>query len=354
MTAVKAQDVVSKLKLRIFTAVDIDQHHWDTWNQVLMPTINKALRGFYKKYPESVEISLESVGESVHSTRPTILVVCTSVGKVRKILQKHFVYDSATYGLLVCRGRLFRSRKPSTRRSAAGTPAMDFQTPENPDYQPRPLNGASIGAYVDGQHLPPVSFGGLVIVGNKQYGLTVHHMLDDPEIQSYVPPLSQSTHQHDSSYIEPPKFENLDEEDGYAISEHGSDYSETTSDSDVYSEDDNDDQVHASEVGDIEGVFKDCGDGYAITQPALDDVDEAFYANEDTMDEDHLETYKLGEIFASSGIRRRYQDGIAHEIDWALFEFEEKREPIANYIKGGEQHCRRKERYPVEIAHGQA
>lgn len=337
-----------KATLRLFPAVEMEQYHWDVWNKVLMPAINKALRGFYRKYPESVEISLERIGETAYSTKPTILIVCTSVGKVRSILKKHFSYDSSIYGLMVCRGKVFRSRKNQSRRSAASDAAGYLQTPENPSYQERPLNGASIGAYVEGQHLPPVSFGGLVMVGNKPYGLTVHHMLDDPAVQDQFTMLQEPETKFDIPPLDS-EDEPRSDEDGYAVSEHGSDYSEASSDGD-YSDADDEDVFQAQDAGDIEGIPEGCGAGYGITQPALDDVDEGFYPDEETVDQDHLDTYGLGEIYASSGIRRRNQDGIAHEIDWALFEFDEQRRPSSNYIKGGEQHCHAREMYPVEIA----
>jgi len=41
---------------------------------------------------------------------------------------------------------------------------------------------------------------------------------------------------------------------------------------------------------------------------------------------------------------------MAHEIDWALFEFSEERQPPRNFIQGGENHCSAVLRYPVEIA----
>ena len=48
----------------------------------------------------------------------------------------------------------------------------------NPDYQEKPLCGASIGAFRDEEHLPPVSFGGIVVVDGVSYGMSVHHMLE--------------------------------------------------------------------------------------------------------------------------------------------------------------------------------
>ena len=68
-------------------------------------------------------------------------------------------------------------------------------------------------------------------------------------------------------------------------------------------------------------------------------------------DEDHLYSFHLGEIYASSGIRRRTENEMVHEIDWALFEFQEHRLPITNHIKNGSRHCSQKEgRYPLAVA----
>jgi hypothetical protein len=70
-----------------------------------------------------------------------------------------------------------------------------------------------------------------------------------------------------------------------------------------------------------------------VTQPALDDVEEDFYPCEETKDEDHIDSYRLGEVYASSGIRRRHEsNGLVHEIDWALFEFEGERFPDLNHV----------------------
>lgn len=320
-----------------------------------MPKINHALRGFYRKYPESVEISLESVGETVQKTKPTILVVCTSVGKVRSILKRSFEYDSETYGLLVCRGKILRSRKQTTKRSMAD-PEHIITKPVNPHYQERPSNGASIGAFVEGRHLPPVSFGGLIMIDDKPYGLTVHHMLDDPEdvieniTSSESPgPLRSSDTVHQLSELTLQDFESSIEEEeyGYAISETGSD---TYSESSVESDYSLDDQEGEKEPGDIEGIPQGCGEGYAVTQPALDDVEDEFLPEEDNRDEDHLDSFKLGEIYASSGIRRRIEQGVTHEIDWAVFEFQEDRLPARNNIKDGDKFCKAQSPYPVKIA----
>ena len=87
-----------------------------------------------------------------------------------------------------------------------------------------------------------------------------------------------------------------------------------------------------------------------ITQPAIDDVDADFYPSQETKDEDHLDSFQLGEVYASSGIRRRTENDIVHEIDWALFEFEEHRIPESNHIENGQRFCPVKEAYPVTVA----
>jgi len=49
----------------------------------------------------------------------------------------------------------------------------------NPYHQQKPLCGASIGAF-NGEHLPPVSYGGVVLVDDEPLGMSVHHLLDAP------------------------------------------------------------------------------------------------------------------------------------------------------------------------------
>lgn len=327
-----------------------------------MPHINHVLRNFYKKYPESVEISLESIGESPTTTKPTILVICTSVNKVRSILKKSLVYDKSTYGLKVCRGKVVRSRKHGPKRSMADE--LGNMKAANGDHQDRPMNGASIGAYVGERHLPPVSFGGLIMVDNKPYGMTVHHMLDDPsdgeeEEEETPAPIHRSSAYSselpDLTLSESSVFDSGDEEYMYTLSDYESDFSEGEQESDDEIEEDEeyDDTLSDDymEPGDVKGIPQGCGEEYLITQPAIDDVSEDFFPNEETRDEDHLDSFQLGEVYASSGIRRRTENGTVHEIDWALFEFSEERCPQENHIKNGDRFCHRKpSEYPRAVA----
>ncbi|KAK3302791.1 uncharacterized protein B0T15DRAFT_403550 [Chaetomium strumarium] len=339
-------------KMRLYPHIPLSPEIVEKWDTVFMPQINSALRHFYRKNPESVEISLESIGESPHKTRPTVLVVCTSVQKVKAILKKKLgnnLFDgTAGVGLKVCQGRVLRSRKEPASRSMAKSAddGREEVVAANPDYQERPKNGASIGAWIGDRHLPPVSLGGLIMVDDRQYGMTVHHMLDDPDqvvaagnegaprsMARGVPDLAawyaqqqqQSESDPDSSGTEDYACEFTDS-DSDTLSESAitSDYSEE--------EEEEDEDEQYTEPGDIPGIEPGCGDGYIITQPALDDVPDGFYPSAETQDEDHLDTYTVGEVYASSGIRRRTENGLLHEIDWALFEFSEDRLPEGNLI----------------------
>ena len=306
-----------------------------------MPHINHVLRGFYRKHPESVEISLESIGDSSTRTKPTILVICTSVNKVRSILRKSLVYDKATYGLKVCRGKVVRSRKQDTKRSMANDEEIQAL---NTAHQDRPSHGASIGAYVGEKHLPPVSFGGTILVDDKPYGMTVHHMLEDPSDSSDLEDEpTDSVHRSsaipaDVSSLEVPRLTHRtsnsslsgDELYSYPLSE--TDTSSFVSDSETYSDVDVEPEELSVEPGEKPGVASDeiAPDDYLVTQPALDDIPSDFYPSDEARDEEHLDSCTLGSVYCSSGIRRRASSTssrIMHEIDWALFDFLPERLP---------------------------
>jgi hypothetical protein len=282
-------------KIKLYPNVPLPPDAVDKWNTILMPQINHALRHFYRKHPESVEISLESVGPNPAATQPTVLVVCSSVGKVRAILKKRvgeLFGDSTGFALKVCRGHVLRSRRSSNgvMRSMAKFDEDHEASAVNPHHQERPSNGASIGAWIGDRHLPPVSFGGLVVVDDKVYGMTVHHMLDDPERDFGIKETARSSaipgREWYTQSVAPSSTD--DDEFAYDLSDTES---EAYSDSDITSdwgEDEEDD--YEFEQGDIPGIEPGCGDGYIVTQPALDDVEEGFYPSPETEDEDHLDT----------------------------------------------------------------
>ena len=331
-------------KMRLYPNVQLPPDAVDKWNTILMPQINHALRHFYRKHPESVEISLESIGPSPQKTQPTVLVVCTSVGKVRAILKKRLgdLFDGTTgFGLKVCRGQVSRSRRqPSSvirsmaRRSQAHDGGDDEIDPINGEYQKQPKNGASIGAWIGDRHLPPVSLGGLILVDNKPYGMTVHHMLDDPDQEvKQEDTMRSSAIPGRDWYAESVEESSVGDDFAYEFSDEESEaYSDSDITSDYDDDEDEEDEEDHFEPGDIVGIEPDCGDGYIVTQPALDDVEEGFYPCPETEDEDHLDTYRLGNVYASSGIRRKQAHGLIHEVDWALLQFDGDRRPSDNSV----------------------
>ena len=351
----------AKPKLRTYPSIRISPEHLYVWHTDLIPHINQALRGFYKKYPESVEISLESIGESPATAKPTILVICTTVHVVRNILKQSLVYDKSCFGLKVCRGKVVRSRKRGVRRSMANELGDNIK-PANGNHQERPSNGASIGAYVGERHLPPVSFGGLIMVDDKPYGMTVHHMLDDPddndedeELDTQEPILRSSAYSRDMpdlTHSESSVYSS-DEDYMYDLTDYESDFSDDNDRAESALGDEDEDETESDdgyEPGDIEGIPQGCGEEYLITQPAIDDVDNAFYPIEEMRDQDHLDSCSLGEVYASSGIRRRVENGTIHEIDWALFEFNAERCPEKNLLTTSKRFCLEADQYPVAVA----
>lgn len=273
----------SKPKLRLYPQVPLSTEVIEQWHNILMPQINMALRHFYRKYPESVEISIESIGESPQKTQPTVLVVCTSVRLVRGILKKKLgiLFDGTMgIGLKVCHGSMVLSRKgPTTSKTESrdsdnredydneSEDDADDDEAANPDYQEVPQNGASIGTWIGDKHLPPVSFGGLVVVDDKPYGMTVHHMLDDPEQAMHSVQSDQVAKRADA----PPRSsaaaeqmmhlqegESSAEDSGYDFSDSESELSLTDITSD---EEEEDDEEEFTEPGDIPGVEPGCGDG---------------------------------------------------------------------------------------------
>lgn len=88
-------------------------------------------------------------------------------------------------------------------------------------------------------------------------------------------------------------------------------------------------------TGDIPGIAPGEGKDIIITQPAIDDVDDDFFPNEETAEIDHLDKHRLGYLHASSGIRRVKRNGVLHEVDWALIKIDPDRLQLYNVVQGG-------------------
>jgi hypothetical protein len=356
-----------KSKREEFPDVKLPQDILDHWQSTMCVQIQNLVERALRGLPEASSIRLCPYGESRETARPTLIVGCTSTSKVKHALKRYLKYDTNVYDVRVKKESIRRCRRSRRERAASAVSeteihrsmAASWRDPTveravNPDYQERPLCGASIGAFRYDEHLPPVSFGGVVLVDGKPYGMSVHHMLEPEDVS---------------------EDENLDDGD-----EGADDESETSSlGSSEGSEEDDQSTVrppsaHSSdedpaplcdEFGDCPGVLPGDMEEIAITQPALDDaIDLDLHAEDDDdddddddeeaadsgIDEDHLLSYRLGQIHASSGLKRTAKSheggfksisqSLPQEIDWALFELVPPRVHPFNVIKGGRRYCR--------------
>ncbi|KAL8730145.1 MAG: hypothetical protein Q9166_004228 [cf. Caloplaca sp. 2 TL-2023] len=338
------------------------------WQNILEPKLNRMFSRIIDRW-ESYSIELLMAGETPELARPTIYMVCASVEKARKVLQ-YVNQDQGLFDIKVSRGSILRSKAGKNKKKRGKGkrgPSITPSLPKNQDqdepkrfnhYQERPTCGASIGAYLDEQHLPPVSFGGTVLVNGEPYGMSVHHMLENDDIdyglddygalqRSMAPKGFDSRQLEEAEGLEPQwntesppealyPFEISDDEDEGYLSEDLSDFD--PSQWDTHDAPDLDD----IDMGDTPGIEPGQGDTLLVTQPAMDDVDEGFFPNEDDIDEDHLASHTLGYIHASSGFRRTSRGPISHEIDWALIKIRSHRTHPSptNTITNGHLHCR--------------
>lgn len=357
-----------KPKRREFRHLRIPQQLEDEWRcsyaYQLVKLGERALRGS----TESSHISLVMYGESEETARPTFLFECErSTAKAKQVLKRHFKYDPKIYDLRVKKcDPIRRSRRSKRYGDSAAYRSMapvggTIDKAANPDYQQRPLCGASIGAYRDDEHLPPVSFGGIVLVDGAAYGMSVHHMLEAEDEEEEEDIDADATDDNDSD------TSSVRSSDNVSVFSHSDDES-TIRPLSTFLEPDEPDDCHE---GDVLGITPEDFEDITITQPALDDaidcdlhVDIDDDDEEDSgIDEDHLLSYKLGQIHASSGLKRSLastQDGfksialsLPQEIDWALFELLPPRVHPYNVLKGASKYCAAAKRsgdvYPVAI-----
>ncbi|KAL8858315.1 MAG: hypothetical protein Q9178_005178 [Gyalolechia marmorata] len=331
------------------------------WQQSLEPKLNRMFSKIIDRW-ESYSIELLMAGETAELARPTIYMVCASVEKARKVLQ-YVNQDQGLFDIKVSRGAIFRSKAGKNKKKRGkGKRGPSAGPNEHPTrrlshYQERPVCGASIGAYLDEQHLPPVSFGGTVLVNGEPYGMSVHHMLEnddidfglddydhDPLQRSMAPKgtdsryLDEDAHSQRTAEALPealyPYDISDDEDEGYR-SDDLSDFDPSQWDTPEVAD------LDEVDMGDTPGIEPGQGDTLVVTQPAIDDVDEGFFPNQDDVDEDHLASHTLGYIHASSGIKRTRRDHISHEVDWALIKMRSHRShpTPTNTVRDGTRHC---------------
>ncbi|KAF2431427.1 hypothetical protein EJ08DRAFT_587448 [Tothia fuscella] len=366
----QVQHIPSKPKLRLHT-VKLSADLLDQWHEVMLPRLERLVERALKDSPETVSIDLIGVGETALSAKPTIFITCCSTSRIRSVINRKFSYDNDTFDLRIRRGRVRRSKATRASQRAPAHRSMmneeygDEGAPLNPFHQERPLCGASIGAYVGDKHLPPVSFGGVIRVDGEHYGMTVHHLLDSPsdddsEDEAAGGAERSSARRSDgfdswlAGIAEHPTLQRVPTDSVFALEisddEEDLELSSVEDESEYIEEDEYDTSEEESEgesvetgvsqrtEGDLKGIQPGGGSNILVTQPALDDVDEDFFPNEEDKDDDHLDSHKLGHIHASSGIRRWNRNGTKHEIDWALLQLDENRIQPYNLVQGGRKH----------------
>ncbi|KAL9120237.1 MAG: hypothetical protein Q9187_003208 [Circinaria calcarea] len=179
----------SKGKIKVWSH-ELPSLYTKYWTSTMCPRLERILSKAISRW-ESYTIDLFMAGKEADSARPTIYLECTSTAKVRKIL-RHLNKDLRLFDIQVVSGSIVRSAGKKKRKNAQkciskSSPgrdkadvSMDLQR-LNPYYQQIPSCGSSIGACSNGKHLPPVTFGGAVLVNGETYGMSVHHMLEDDD-----------------------------------------------------------------------------------------------------------------------------------------------------------------------------
>ena len=302
------------------------------FDTVMMPKLSRMFAKAINRW-ESYEIHLCMAGETPETAKPTILMVCGSILRAWKILH-HVNEDKGLFDIQVASGQLTRSKRGKKKRTKKPTPQPGQKSGKQPSrYQQKPACGASIGCFVDEQHSESVTFGGVVLVNGEAHGMSVHHMLEDPnagesndDIKGSWPP--NITNLPDLEDDIPGSFDLLD------ISDDEFDGLQASAQEDFNVEED-------LNTGDVPGTKPGQGSHIIVTQPALDDVEPEFFPDEDEMSDDHLVIHGLGSIHASSGLRRFTYGEVSHEVDWALFKLHEDRKPTANVVDGGSKHCQK-------------
>lgn len=173
----KGPEEKRKTPRNIFTDMLIPDHiqaEYESFENRLLRIVTLAL----KHTTESSWIDLHYSGETKGTSRPTICVGCTSTKRVRTAIKKNLHYNDNLFDLAVIKDAIRRSKSTGVpRRSQAHGDVAAL----NPGHHERPLCGSSIGAWRQCEHSPAVTFGGVVLVDGEPYGMTVHHLLENPE-----------------------------------------------------------------------------------------------------------------------------------------------------------------------------
>lgn len=300
------------------------------FDTVMMPRLRRMLAKAINRW-ESYEIDVFMAGKTPETAKPTVLMICNSILRAWKILE-YVNQDKGFFEIQVASGQITWSKKKKQRQKKATAPEVNQTTRRQPSrYQEKPTCGASIGCFVDEQHSEAVTFGGIVLVNGEAHGMSVHHMLqEDQEPDLSLDGLESSL------------------PDEMAILDISEDKLHDLACLRALDSDDSE-MVEDLNMGDLPGMMPGEGEHVIVTQPALDDVDENFFPDEDEVSDDHLVSHGLGSIHASSGLRRLTYGSVAHEVDWALFKIHEERRASTNTVEGGAKHCQVQDSYPSQV-----
>ena len=315
------------------------------YKTVMSPKLKKMFARAIDRW-ESYTIMTFMAGDTPQTAKPTIFMSCLSISRAWKILE-YVNRDQQYFDIKVSVGQTCyskagkkrgkRVKKLSDRANKPLNNCQDF-TPTR--YQRKPSCGASISAFVDEQHLERATFGGIVLADGEPFGMSVHHMLEDQDVD-------QGLDYRLDSDVADQQGNVSDESSSSGLSPPPTTYRRThyTDEDDfdpsILDQDFGDEDEELCNMGDTFGTPPGEGRDKVVTQPALDDVDPAFFPNEDDKSDEHLSSHGLGYIHASSG-RKQVRHGtsnIAHEVDWALFKVCDGRLDPKNKINGGEKFC---------------
>ena len=323
---------------------EVPVEHRKYWETTMLPPLRKILQRVIDRW-EAYSIDVLMIGESIETAKPTIYMMCDSTHKARKALQ-YVNRDRRLFDIKVVKGQIERSkarkkRKLPKAKAITTTNSENSANPLHQTYQPKPGCGASIGAYIRGQHLPPVSFGGTILVNDQPFAMSVHHMLEYDELEMGLedPPELGRSMAFREDFTPDWSRGSLFDEDVYALSEDDDDgyqssFSDLSEAGDWFGGGEESFEEEY-DIGNTPGFSPGTADDIFITQPAIDDVAEGFFPNPHDVNEEHLLSHKLGYLHASSGIKRIFYAGIPHEIDWALIKVDDGRSEPQNVVRGG-------------------
>ncbi|KAG8531373.1 uncharacterized protein KY384_003002 [Bacidia gigantensis] len=311
---------------------EMPSHVSTYYRNVMLPKLNKMLARAIDRW-EGYTIMTFMAGDSPQTAKPTIYISCLSVTRAWKILEyvnkerKYFDIKVSVGQTCYSKASKKKARRPKRLNLTRALQENDLTEPFNPGkYHRKPSCGASISAFVDEQHLERATFGGIILADGEPFGMSVHHMLEDTDVDQGLNYETQST----SSSVSNMKWERT-------VYPQDDDFDPSILDQDFGDEDD-----ELFTMGDTLGTNPGEGRDKVVTQPALDDVDPSFFPSEEDKSDEHLQSHGLGYIHASSG-RKQIRHGekkVAHEVDWALFKVCDGRLHAVNQVNGGDRYCK--------------